>query len=376
MIYINDTRAQYDAIKDDLQRAINGVMEKSYFILGENVAAFEREFAEYCGATFAVGVGNGTDAIHLACRALGVGPGDEVLTSPHTATFTALGISMTGAVPSFADIEADTGNIDPARIEAAITPRTKAIMPVHLYGQMADMAPILEIGRKHGIPVIEDAAQAHGATYNGKRSGSLGLVSCFSFYPTKNLGAYGDGGAITTDDEHLAQALRELRNGGQRERYNHVRVGVCSRLDEMQAAILRVKLRHLDAWNEARRRNAARYDRLIAEAGIPVQPLVRRNYGDSAMHLYMVKVAAGERDRLIVHLKSSGVDAQIHYPIPVHLQPAYAFLGLGAGSFPEAEKLANEIITLPMYPELSGAQAQTVVAALAGYFALAPAEWA
>ncbi|HET9493712.1 MAG TPA: DegT/DnrJ/EryC1/StrS family aminotransferase, partial [Chloroflexia bacterium] len=243
MIYINDTRAQYDSIKVEVQRAVNAVMEKSYFILGENVAAFEREFAEYCGTRHAVGVGNGTDAIHLACRAVGAGPGDEVLTSPHTATFTALGISMTGAVPSFADIDLETGNIDPAKIEAAITPRTRAIMPVHLYGQMADVDPILEIGRRHGIPVIEDAAQAHGATYKGARAGSLGQVSCFSFYPTKNLGAYGDGGAITTDDDGLAQAIRELRNGGQRERYNHVRVGVCSRLDEMQAAILRVKLR-------------------------------------------------------------------------------------------------------------------------------------
>ena len=189
MIYINDTGAQYEAIKDDLQRAVTHVMEKSYFILGANVAEFEREFAEFCGTAHAVGVGNGTDAIHLACRALGIGPGDEVLTTPHTATFTALGISMTGAVPSFADVEPDTGNIDPAKIEAAITRRTKAIMPVHLYGQVADMDPILEIGRRHGIPVIEDAAQAHGATYGGKRAGSMGLLSCFSFYPTKNLGA-------------------------------------------------------------------------------------------------------------------------------------------------------------------------------------------
>jgi dTDP-4-amino-4,6-dideoxygalactose transaminase len=297
-----------------------------------------------------------------------------VLTSPHTATFTALGISMTGAVPSFADVDPETGNIDPAKIEAAITPRTKAIMPVHLYGQMADMDPILEIGRKHSIPVIEDAAQAHGATYGGKRAGSLGLVSCFSFYPTKNLGAYGDGGAITTDDDELAQAIRELRNGGQRERYNHVRVGVCSRLDEMQAAILRVKLRYLDEWNMARRRNAARYNRMIVEAGIPVRPLALRPYGESAMHLYMVRVAAEDRDPLIAHMKASGVDAQMHYPVPVHLTPAYSFLGLGEESFPEAEKMAREIITLPMYPELSDVQAQTVVNAMAAYYAMVPAE--
>jgi dTDP-4-amino-4,6-dideoxygalactose transaminase len=281
---------------------------------------------------------------------------------------------MTGAVPSFADVEPDTGNIDPAKIEAAITPRTKAIMPVHLYGQVADMDPILDIGRRHGIPVIEDAAQAHGATYKGKRAGSMGLLSCFSFYPTKNLGAYGDGGAVTTDDEGLAQTLRELRNGGQRERYNHVRVGVCSRLDEMQAAILRVKLPHLDEWDAARRRNAERYDRLTEEAEIPVRAMVRRDYGMSAMHLYVVRVAEGDRDALIAHLKAQGVDAQIHYPVPVHLAPAYAFLGLGPGSFPVAEALAREIITLPMYPELSDEQARTVVGALAGYYAMAPAE--
>jgi dTDP-4-amino-4,6-dideoxygalactose transaminase len=368
MIYINDTRAQYDSLKDDLLRAVAGVMERSYFILADNVAAFEREFAEYCGSKHAVGVGNGTDAIHLACKALGVGPGDEILTSPHTATFTALGISMSGATPTFADIEPDTGNIDPSRIEAAITPRTRAIMPVHLYGQAADMDPILEIGRQHGIPVIEDAAQAHGATYKGTTTGHMGLLSCFSFYPTKNLGAYGDGGAITTDDDELAAVLRELRNGGQRNRYEHVRVGVCSRLDELQAAILRVKLGHLDAWNEARRKNAARYDRLLREARVPVKPLTLREYGASAMHLYVIRVERGDRDPLVAYLKEQGVAAMVHYPIPVHLQPAYAHLGLGRGTYPEAEMLADEIVTLPMYPELSETQAGTVVAAISGYY--------
>jgi dTDP-4-amino-4,6-dideoxygalactose transaminase len=368
MIYINDTRAQYESLKDALLPVVNAVMEKSYFILGENVAAFEREFAAYCGTKYAVGVANGTDAIHLACRALGVGPGDEVITSTHTATFTALGISMTGATPTFADIEPDTGNIDPAKIEAAITKKTKAIMPVHLYGQMADMDPIMEIGRKHNIPVIEDAAQSHGATYKGKRAGSIGILGCFSFYPTKNLGAYGDGGAITTNDEELYQTLRELRNGGQRERYNHVRVGVCSRLDELQAAILRVKLPHLDSWDQARRENAYRYDRMLAGVGVPVTPLTVRDYGDTAMHLYIVRVAAEQRDPLIAHLKSQGVDAMIHYPIPVHLQEGYKFLGLGEGSYPEAESMAREIITLPMYPELSVDQARTVVEAIRGFY--------
>lgn len=368
MLYINDTRAQYDALKDELLPVVERVMENSYFILGENVREFEREFAAYCGTEYAVGVANGTDAIHLSCRVLGIGPGDEVLTVTHTATFTALGISMTGATPTFADIDPQTANIDPGKIEAAITPRTKAIMPVHLYGQMADMDPIIEIGRKHGIRVIEDAAQAHGATYRGARSGSIGLLGAFSFYPTKNLGAYGDGGAITTNDAGLAEALRELRNGGQRGRYYHARIGVCSRLDELQAAILRVKLPHLDSWDAARRENAKRYDRLLAEAKLPVVPVKVRDYGDTAMHLYVIKVGAEHRDPLMAHLKQHGVDPIVHYPIPVHLQEAYSFLELGPGSYPESEKLAAEIITLPMYPELTDEQAGTVVQALSLYF--------
>lgn len=368
MIYINDTSAQYKAIKDDVLRAAEEVMERSYFILGENVSAFEAEFAAYCGMAHSVGVANGTDAIALACRVLGCGPGDEVLTSPHTATFSALGISMSGATPTFADIEPDTGNLDPAKLEAGITPRTKAIMPVHLYGQMADMDPILEIGNRHGIPVIEDAAQAHGATYKGHKAGSMGTLGSFSFYPTKNLGAYGDGGALTTNDAQVAQTLRELRNGGQRSRYDHVHVGVNSRMDELQAAILRVKLPHLDEWNMARRMNAARYDRLISEADIPVRPVARRDYGETCMHLYVVRVRAEERDAMIAHLAEHGVAAMIHYPVPVHLSTAYSFLGLPEGSYPETESMAREIITLPMYPELTDEQAGTVVDALKAFY--------
>ncbi len=246
-------------------------------------------------------------------------------------------------------------------------------MPVHLYGQMADMDPIMAIGRKHKIPVIEDAAQAHGATYKGKRSGSIGLLGCFSFYPTKNLGAYGDGGAITTDDPDLYQTLRELRNGGQRERYNHVRMGVCSRLDELQAAILRVKLPHLESWERARRENAYRYDRMIEALDIPVTPLAIRSYGETAMHLYVIRVAAQDRDPLINHFELSGIAAMVHYPIPVHLQPAYSFLNKTEGTYPEAEAMAKEIVTLPMYPELSGEQARSVVDALASYYARIPA---
>jgi dTDP-4-amino-4,6-dideoxygalactose transaminase len=369
MIPLNDTRPQYETLKSELLPAVDAVMERSWFILGENVAAFEREFADYCGSKHAVGVSNGTDAIHLACAALGIGQGDEVITSPHTATFTALGISMSGAIPTFADIEPDTGNIDPSKIEAAITPCTKAIMPVHLYGQMADMDPILDVGRKHGIPVIEDAAQAHGATYRGKRAGSIGVISCFSYYPTKNLGAYGDGGALTTDDAELAGILRELRNGGQRERYNHVRLGVCNRLDELQAAILRVKLRYLDDWDRARRDNAAIYNRLFREADLPVEPVALRDYGDTAMHLYVIRVAADRRDALIDHLGSRDIGVGIHYPTPVHLQGAYQFLGLSQGAYPNAEHMANEIISLPMYPELTEEQIRTVVNAVKEFYA-------
>jgi dTDP-4-amino-4,6-dideoxygalactose transaminase len=370
VIYINDTGAQYETIKDDVLRVTQAVMERSHFILGENVAEFEREFAAYCGTKYAVGVANGTDAIALACRALGIGAGDEVVTSTHTATFGALGISMAGATPTFADIEGDTGNIDPAKIEAAITPRTKAIMPVHLYGQMADMDPILEIGRKHGIPVIEDAAQAHGATYRGRKAGSMGAVGCFSFYPTKNLGAYGDAGTVVTDDAQMAEVLRELRNGGQRTRYDHVRLGVNSRMDELQAAILRVKLPYLDEWNRARRRNAARYGEMLRVANVPVEPVAIREYGDTCMHLYVVRVREEDRDPLMAHLNENGIAAMIHYPVPVHLSKAYAFLGLAEGSYPEAEKMAREIITLPMYAELTDTQARTVVDVVAAFYTM------
>jgi dTDP-4-amino-4,6-dideoxygalactose transaminase len=275
---------------------------------------------------------------------------------------------MTGATPTFVDIDPATGNLDPMRLQDAITERTKAIMPVHLYGQVVDMEPLMGIADRFGIPVIEDAAQAHGATYRGKRAGSMGVLGCFSFYPTKNLGAYGDGGAITTNDEGLAQALREFRNGGMRERYNHVRVGVCSRLDELQAAILRVKLRYLDEWTQRRRDNAARYDRLFAEAGVPVQPVTVRDYGETAMHLYVIRVPAEQRASLMSHMKEQGVDPMVHYPIPIHLQEAYGFLGLERGAYPEAEKMADEIVTLPMYPELTDEQAQTVVRVVASYF--------
>jgi dTDP-4-amino-4,6-dideoxygalactose transaminase len=343
------------------------VLERSWFILGEEVAAFEHEFAEFCGAAHCVGVSNGTDAIHIACAALSLGPGDEVILPTHTATFSALGISMAGARPRLVDVEPDTGNIDPAQIAAALTPATKAIMPVHLYGQAAEMEPILSIATRHGLAVIEDAAQAHGASYGSGVVGSLGRIGCFSFYPTKNLGAYGDGGAVTTNDADLAQIMRELRHGGQRDRYHHERLGFCNRLDEIQAAVLRVKLRYLADWNAARAARAAHYSQLLAAAGNPVQPLATRAYGHPVYHLYVVKTP-DRREELMAALKAQGIDSYIHYPVPVHLQAAYGFLGQEPGSFPVAEDLARTIVSLPLYPELPFEDIERIVQAVVAFY--------
>jgi dTDP-4-amino-4,6-dideoxygalactose transaminase len=366
-IPLNDTRPQYEAIGAEVRAAMDTVLERSWFILGQEVAAFEREFAAFCRTDHAVGVSNGTDAIHIAVRALGLGPGDEVILPTHTATFSALGVSMAGAVPRLVDVEPDTGNIDPAQIEAAITPATKAIMPVHLYGQAADMDPIRVIAARHGLAVIEDAAQAHGATYRGATVGSLGRIGCFSFYPTKNLGAYGDGGAVTTDDPGLAEITRELRHGGQHDRYHHVRLGFCNRLDEIQAAVLRVKLPYLAGWNAARAERAAHYTRLLAAAGNPVEPLAIRDYGQPVYHLYVVKTP-DRRTELMVALKAAGIDSYIHYPVPVHLQEAYRFLGHGPGSFPVAEDLAARIVSLPLYPELPLEDIERIVQTIVTFY--------
>jgi len=366
-IPLNDTRPQYEAIGAQVRAAMDAVLERSWFILGQEVAAFEREFAAFCRTGHAVGVSNGTDAIHIAVRALGLGPGDEVILPTHTATFSALGVSMAGAVPRLVDVEPDTGNIDAAQIEAAITPATKAIMPVHLYGQAADMDPIRAIAAQHGLAVIEDAAQAHGATYRGATVGSLGRIGCFSFYPTKNLGAYGDGGAVTTDDPGLAEIMRELRHGGQHDRYHHVRLGFCNRLDEIQAAVLRVKLPYLAGWNAARAERAAHYTRLLAKAGNPVEPLAIRDYGQPVYHLYVVKTP-DRRTELMAALKAAGIDSYIHYPVPVHLQEAYRFLGHGPGSFPVAEDLAARIVSLPLYPELPLEDVERIVQTIVTFY--------
>lgn len=339
---------QYKAIADELDQAVKGVLSSGRYILGENVARFEEEFARYCGTRYAVGISSGTAALHLALLACGVGPGDEVITAANTYIATIFAISYVGARPVLVDIDPESYTLDVARVERAITPRTRAIIPVHLYGQCADMDPILELAEAHGLRVIEDAAQAHGAEYKGRKAGSLGDLGCFSFYPSKNLGACGDGGAVTTNDEELYQKLRIYRYMGQPKKHLHMVIGYQERLDELQAAILRVKLRYLDRWNEQRRRWAALYNRLLADAEV-VCPK-EKPYGRHVYHLYVVRVE--EREAVRTRLAEAGIETQIHYPTPAHLQPAYADLGYAKGSFPITERYSEEILSLPLYPEL------------------------
>ena len=358
MIPFGDLRLQYRAIKIELDEAIQSVLNNGWFILGKNVSAFEKEFAAYCGTGFAVGVGNGTDALQLALVACGVGPGDEVITAPLSATFTALAISAVGAVPTFVDIDPNTYNMDPRKLEEAIGPRTKAIMPVHLYGQPADMDPILAVARKYNLFVIEDAAQAHGALYKGRRAGVLGDVGCFSFYPSKNLGAFGDGGMVVTNNPETAEKLRMLRHGGQKTRYDHQLLGRNSRLDELQAAILRVKLTHLEKWNERRRHIAALYTALLGDS--KVEPPIEMPHTRHVYHLYVIRCQ--DRDALQKHLAERAVGTAIHYPIPIHLQGAYRWLNLGRDSFPIAERCAEQVLSLPIYPELTDAKVRQIAA--------------
>ncbi|MBN1283786.1 MAG: DegT/DnrJ/EryC1/StrS family aminotransferase [Anaerolineae bacterium] len=344
-----DLKAQRATIKDELDAAIENVIANTAFILGPDVAKFEEAFAAFCGTKYAVGLDSGTSALELALRAFDIGPGDEVITAANTYIATALAISYVGATPVLVDIHPETYNINVDLIEDAITERTKAIMPVHLYGQPADMDPILAIADKHGLIVIEDSAQAHGARYKGKRAGSIGHAAGFSFYPAKNLGAYGDGGAVTTNDPTVADKLRMLRDYGQTKKYHHQIQGFNRRLDTLQAAILRVKLQYLDEWNAARRAHAQRYHELLAdvEAHLPVVP----DFAEPVWHLYVVRVE--DRDGMRAHLAENGVGTGIHYPIPIHLQPAYAELGLKEGAFPVTEEYAKQLLSLPMYPEIS-----------------------
>jgi dTDP-4-amino-4,6-dideoxygalactose transaminase len=355
-----DLRSQYRSIKPEIDEAVLRVLDSTQFILGEEVAAFEREFAAYCGASEAVGVNSGTSALHLALLAAGIGPGDEVITVPFTFVATAAAIVYAGATPVFVDIDAESYTMDPAAIERAITPRTKAIMPVHLYGQAADMDPILEIAQRRGLVVIEDAAQAHGAEYKGRRCGSMGVMSAFSFYPGKNLGAYGEGGAVVTNDPALAKRIRVMRSWGEERRYEHSVKGFNYRMDGIQGAILRVKLRHLEAWTEARRERATDYARAFAGSGIAIP--VERPQHRHVYHVYAIRLA--QRDATRAALQAADIQTGVHYPIPIHLQPAHADLGYAAGDFPVSEKVASEVLSLPMFPEMTTEQARHVASAV------------
>ena len=361
-----DLKAQYQRIRDEIEPVIRGVIENQMFIQGPEVEQLENEVAEFCGAARGIGCASGTDALLLPLMALGVGPGDEVITTPYSFFATAGSIWRTGAKPVFVDIDPETYNIDPARIEAAITPRTRVIIPVHLYGQAADMDPILEIARKHDLFVLEDAAQAIGAAYHGRQAGTLGQAAAFSFYPSKNLGGFGDGGMMTTDDPVLGRKLARLRVHGMEPKYHHHEIGINSRLDALQAAVLRVKLRHLDTWTLLRRESAARYKTLFQAHGLTdlVTLPVERQGCYHVFNQYVVRVPAPVRDPLREYLTSRQIGTEIYYPIPLHLQPCFASLGHRPGDFPEAESAARETLALPMYPELSDEQQRYVVGSI------------
>src|SRR5438309_3901169 len=348
-----DLKAHHEPMREELLAAIREVIDSSAFAGGPFVAKFEQDFAAFCGASYAIGVGNGTDALWLSMLALGIGAGDEVITVPMTFMATAEAISYCGAKPVFVDIDERTYTLDPNLLERAITPRTKAIIPVHLFGQAADLDPILEIARRHGLPVIEDACQAHGAEYKGRRAGSLGICGCFSFYPGKNLGALGEAGAVITNDEELANKIQMLRDHGQAKKYHHTLIGWNARMDGIQGAALQVKLKYLDRANQARRANARFYDQHLAKIEEVVLP-EEAEYARHVYHLYVVRVQ--ERDRVLQAMASRGIACGIHYPIPLHLQEAYRFLGYGKGAFPVAERCAEEFLSLPMYPELTAEQ--------------------
>jgi len=344
-----DLKAQYQGIKDEIDRAISRVLESSQFVLGDEVFAFEEEFAVYCGARYGIAVNSGTSALHLALLAAGIGPGDEVITIPFTFVATVAAIGYTGARPVFVDIDSRSYTMNVKQIESKITKRTKAVLPVHLYGQPADMDPIQKIAQKYGLVVIEDAAQAHGAEYKGHKTGGIGNLGCFSFYPGKNLGAYGEGGMVVTNNPDYAKTIRMLRDWGQEQKYQHLVKGYNYRMDGLQGAILRVKLRHLEAWTEARRAHARRYQELLPDEEIKKPE--EMSYSRHVYHIYAIR--SPRRDDLQQKLFSQGIQTGIHYPIPVHLQKAYEDLNYKPGDFPEAEQAAREVLSLPMFAELS-----------------------
>jgi dTDP-4-amino-4,6-dideoxygalactose transaminase len=360
VIPLVDLKAQYRAIRDEVDVAIRGVLDSCQFALGSEVESFEKEFAAYCNVSDAIGVNSGTSALHLALLAADVGPGDEVITVPFTFVATAAAIHYTGATPIYVDIDPNTFCMDPNELEAAITAKTRAIVPVHLYGHPADMEPINKIARERGLVVIEDAAQAHGAEYRGRRVGSLASMACFSFYPGKNLGAYGEGGLVATDNPEYAKRIRMLREWGAEQKYHHVLKGYNYRMEAIQGAILRVKLRHLEKWTEARRLIARRYDQAFsASFVITPQP------SEESRHVYHIyAIRSPDRAQWQQALTAKGVQTGIHYPIPVHLQPAYSERRWRKGDMPHTEKAADEVLSLPMFPELEEAQQDEVVAAI------------
>jgi dTDP-4-amino-4,6-dideoxygalactose transaminase len=361
-----DLKTQHRVLRDELDQAIRRVMERCDFALGEDVVRFEEEFAAFCGTRYAVGVGSGLSALEMSLRAFAIGPGDEVIVPAHTFIATAAAVTFAGARPILVDVDPTTYNLDVGWVQAAITPRTKAIIPVHLYGLPAEMDAILRLADKHGLVVIEDACQAHGATYKGRRAGSLGHAAAFSFYPTKNLGGCGDGGMLVTDDKQIAEQVRAMRNCGQRQKYHHELPPFNHRMDTLQAAILRVKLRYLEGWIEARRRNAALYTQLLA--GTDVVTPVEMPEATHVYHLYVIRVP--QRDALQTHLRERGIGAAIHYPVPVHLQPFYAEDGFRQGQFPATEQVCDEILSLPMFPEMAAEQVRYVAGAVIEYGAV------
>jgi dTDP-4-amino-4,6-dideoxygalactose transaminase len=361
LIPLLDLQAEYRSIEREIREAVARVLDSSQFVLGKEVAAFEEEFAAYCGTQFAIGVNSGTSALHLALLAAGVGSDDEVITVPFTFVASVATITWTGARPVFVDIDRESFTMDPKQIERAVTPRTKAILPVHLYGQSADMDPILEVAKRHNLAVIEDSAQAHGAKYKGRSVGSIGDLGCFSFYPTKNLGAYGEAGIVVTKDAAQARKIRMLRSWGEEKRYQHEIRGFNYRMEGFQGAILRVKLHYLDKWNAARRAHAVRYTELLRQIGVKTPR--EMPYGQHVYHVYGIRVK--HRNALQTALAAADIQTATHYPTPVHLLKPYADLGYGPGDFPESEALAKEQLSLPIYPQLRDADVEAVAAAVA-----------
>jgi dTDP-4-amino-4,6-dideoxygalactose transaminase len=359
-----DLAAQLRPIRKDVDAAIAHTLDNCSFCLGPDVAQFEKDFAQFCGAHHCLAMNSGTSALHIALLLLGVGPGDEVITTPYTFVATSWAISYVGAKPVYVDIDPATFNLDPALVERAVTPRTKAILPVHLYGHPCDLDALLAIARKHHLPLVEDAAQAHGAKYKGRTVGTFGAISCFSFYPAKNLGAAGEGGALVTNDPAYAARAKSLREHGSTKRYHHDEVGFNYRMEGMQGAVLGVKLKHLPAWQAGRRRVAARYAELLADT--PLRLPQPADYAESAWHLYTVRHP--RRDELKAHLDAHGIGNAVHYPMPLHLQKCYASLGYQPGDFPEAERASREVLSLPMYAELTDEQLQRVATAVKSFF--------